>query len=210
MVHLEYPMPGGLPSVRAGPPGSKPLARGRSANPRGQCAARIWHSASNPQRLGPASRSGPRVGGLITSRDRAVSRRQMSRNTRSSLSLARRAARFAASRWRSPRSAARLADARLRPVRIAAAVPFRTARTTSSRPPSTAPPTRSYSFLALLMAFRQAARARSSAACPASPTAPPRPALPRSPAARSSERPSRFSRESARSPRSRSPIRPPS
>ena len=47
----------------------------------------------------------------------------MSRNIRPSVSLARRAARFAAARLRSPRSAARRAAARLRLARSAAAVP---------------------------------------------------------------------------------------
>ena len=41
------------------------------------------------QRLGPESRSSPR-GGVITSRGRTVWRRRMSRNARSSASLARR------------------------------------------------------------------------------------------------------------------------
>ena len=54
----------------------------------------------------------------------------------------------------------------------------------SSRPPSTAVPTRPNSSLTLSTASRQADRARSSPYCPASPTAAPRRALPRSPAAR--------------------------
>ena len=44
----------------------------------------------------------------------------------------------AAARFRSARSADRHAAARLRPARCAAAVPSRTARTSSARPPSTA------------------------------------------------------------------------
>ena len=143
------------------------------------------------------------------------------------MSPARRAARFASARLRSPRPAAKVcrsttnaaarlrspinsirfaarrappsrkastspsAAARLRPARSAArcsvsycADNLFTARTTSSGPPSTAVPTRSYSSLTLSTASRQADRARSSPYCPASPLAAPRPALPRSPAAR--------------------------
>ena len=72
---------------------------------------------------------------------------------------------------------------RLRPARSAAAVPFRTARTTSPRRPSTAVPARSYSVLTRSTASRQTARPRSRAESPASGPEAPRTARRRSPPA---------------------------
>ena len=90
----------------------------------------------------------------------AVPRPGAARFAAARLRSPRSAARLAAARLRSPRLAARRASARLRPARIAAAVPSRTARTTSTRPPSTASPTRSYSSFTLSAALRRAARPR--------------------------------------------------
>ena len=127
---------------RCGPISFK-SGRGRvEAHPRG--SIRPVPTVGNHHRLGPESRSGP--GRLILSSScRVISicslaLRRTSRSIRSSPSPA--------------RSAARLAAARLRPVlatlrsaRIAAAVPFRTARTTFPRRPSAAVPSRSRSSL---------------------------------------------------------------
>ena len=68
----------------------------------------------------------------ITSSARATLRRA-SCSPRPSVSFARRAARLAATRFRSARPAARLVAARLRPARRAAAVPSRTARDNPSK-----------------------------------------------------------------------------
>ena len=102
-----------------------------SSSPANRCPAGI------PQRLGPRSGPGPR--GRVRSSGRATSRRA-SRSSRSSLSLARRAARLAPARFCSELSAARSAAARsrpaaarLRPALSAAAVPSRTARTADGR-----------------------------------------------------------------------------
>ena len=110
----------------------------------------------NTHRLGPASRSGARR--LVDSTSRLViatrhlALRRRCRSIRSSPSPARSAARLAAARLRP-------AAASLRSVRSAAAVPFRTARTTFPRRPSAAVPNRSRSsLLTLSTASSRAAR----------------------------------------------------
>ena len=112
--------------------------------------------AAHLQRLGPESRCGPRGLVLSTSRlviaTRSLALRRTCRSILSSPSPARSAARPAAARLRP-------AAARLRRARSADAVPFRTARTTSPRPPSTAVPSRSRSsLLTLSTASSRAAR----------------------------------------------------